>query len=77
MVNDTHCYSSCIALEDPFGDDITDLPLQQFCFAIETQLEAIYNDSFSIQNMHWPKKKLEIKEVMESVQDDLELGNRP
>ena len=23
--------------------------------------------------MHWPKKKLEIKEVMESVQDDLEL----
>ena len=33
------------ALEDPFGDDITDLPMDKFCHAIEVQVEAIFHDS--------------------------------
>jgi len=36
-------------MEDPFGDDISDLPLQKFCKAIETQICAISDRKRLIQ----------------------------
>mmetsp|Transcript_32876 Transcript_32876/g.70993 ORF Transcript_32876/g.70993 Transcript_32876/m.70993 type:complete len:622 (+) Transcript_32876:124-1989(+) len=43
-------------LEDPFGDDVTDLPMQKFCLAIETQIEAIFSDVFPANSLggQWP-----------------------
>ena len=37
------------ALEDPFGDDVTDLPMEKFCYAIEVQVEAIFHDKSSVE----------------------------
>jgi len=43
-------------MEDPFGDDVTDLPMLKFCLAIETQIEAIFNDAFPANSLggQWP-----------------------
>eukprot|EP00580_Thalassiosira_gravida_P016481 CAMPEP_0201676062 /NCGR_PEP_ID=MMETSP0494-20130426/40989_1 /ASSEMBLY_ACC=CAM_ASM_000839 /TAXON_ID=420259 /ORGANISM="Thalassiosira gravida, Strain GMp14c1" /LENGTH=564 /DNA_ID=CAMNT_0048158683 /DNA_START=28 /DNA_END=1722 /DNA_ORIENTATION=- len=43
-------------LEDPFGDDVTDLPMHKFCEAIETQIEAIFRDAFPADSLcrEWP-----------------------
>eukprot|EP00585_Thalassiosira_rotula_P010258 CAMPEP_0196143088 /NCGR_PEP_ID=MMETSP0910-20130528/12608_1 /TAXON_ID=49265 /ORGANISM="Thalassiosira rotula, Strain GSO102" /LENGTH=501 /DNA_ID=CAMNT_0041404481 /DNA_START=188 /DNA_END=1693 /DNA_ORIENTATION=+ len=48
-------------LEDPFGDDVTDLPMQKFCEAIETQIEAIFEDAFPAESLcrEWPKSVLD------------------
>ena len=45
----------------PFGDDITDLPLDKFCQAIETQIAAVFNDTFPTNTGNmcvWPSRKL-------------------
>ena len=45
-------------MEDPFGDEITDLPLQKFCLAIETQVEAVFRGRFRGDGIDddWPFK---------------------
>jgi hypothetical protein len=47
-------------LEDPFGNDITDLPLDKFCKAIEVQIAAVYNDTFPDNCVRgiWPNRQL-------------------
>lgn len=34
------------ALEDPFGNNITDLPLDKFCRTVEDQVAAVFHDRF-------------------------------
>ncbi len=48
------CLGTC--LEDPFGEELTDLPLDKFCKSIETQIEAVYKDKFIADEMcaEWP-----------------------
>jgi len=43
-------------MEDPFGDNVIDLPMQKFCLAIENQIEAIFNDAFPANSLggQWP-----------------------
>ena len=56
-----HSPLSFSCLEDPFGNDITDLPLGKFCKAIEVQVAAVYNDTFPKSNTVlgiWPNRKL-------------------
>ena len=51
----------------PFGDDITDLPLDKFCHAIETQIAAVFNDTFPTNTGHisvWPSRKLRIDKAV-------------
>lgn len=50
-------------LEDPFGDDMTDLPLEKFCQAIEMQIAAVFNDTFPSNTSYvdaWPTQKVSI-----------------
>jgi len=68
------------ALEDPFGNDITDLPMDKFCKAIEMQVAAVFNDTFQVypSNEHtgvWPVTKLSIDKVAYDKALELEQGN--
>ena len=54
---------TCICREDPFGNDITDLPLDNFCQAIEMQIAAVFADTFPPQPTYvgaWPTHKVPI-----------------
>ncbi|KAK1738600.1 bestrophin family protein [Skeletonema marinoi] len=47
-------------LEDPFGNDITDLPLDKFCRAIEAQIAAVFTDTFPESTEYvsaWPTRR--------------------
>ncbi|KAL7498274.1 hypothetical protein ACHAWT_009229, partial [Skeletonema menzelii] len=51
-------------LEDPFGNDITDLPLEKFCQAIEAQIAAVFNDTFPADTSYgraWPARRATIE----------------
>ena len=54
-------------LEDPFGDDMTDLPLEKFCQAIEMQIAAVFNDTFPSNTSYvdaWPTQKVSIDKAV-------------
>jgi hypothetical protein len=54
-------------LEDPFGDDMTDLPLDKFCQAIEMQIAAVFNDTFPSNTSYvdaWPTQKVSIDKAV-------------
>ena len=59
-------------LEDPFGDDITDLPLDKFCQAIEMQIAAVFNDTFPSNTSYvgaWPARKVPIDDSSSAIND--------
>ena len=82
------CLISCICLiphsasyqsyrEDPFGNDITDLPLDNFCQAIEMQIAAVFADTFPPQPTYvgaWPTHKVPV--VKKTVSKDYNTLNK-
>ena len=59
-------------LEDPFGDDITDLPLDKFCQAVEMQVAAVFNDTFPSNTSYvgaWPARKVPIDDCSLVIND--------